>query len=68
MLEQLLSPHKVVQKCQIVCVDFRLDFHALKPQLSRICVSAVEPWKEKRHHQVVTRRRAAYWTYLQFVT
>lgn len=37
ILEQLLSSHKAVQECQIICVDF-LDFHALKTQLSLISV------------------------------
>lgn len=38
ILEQLLSSHKAVQKCQIICVELCLDFHALKAQLSLISV------------------------------
>ncbi|OPJ58752.1 hypothetical protein AV530_000511 [Patagioenas fasciata monilis] len=28
----------------------------------------VGPWKEKRHHQILTQMRAAYWTCPLFVT
>lgn len=38
ILEQLLSSHKAVQKCQIIYADFCLDFHALKTHLSLISV------------------------------
>lgn len=43
ILEQLLSSHKAVQKCQIICVDF-LDFHALKtqPSLISVCSETME--------------------------
>lgn len=68
MLDQLFSAQKAVQKCQIVCVGFCLDFHALKTQLSCICLSVVGPWKEKRYHQILTQMRAAYWTCPLFVT
>lgn len=39
ILEQLLSSHKAVQKCQIICVDFCLDFSCSKnPAESHFCL------------------------------
>lgn len=46
ILEQLLSSHKAVQKCQNIRVGFCLDFHALKTQLSFISVCRTMEGKE----------------------